>query len=79
RSRLSASGITLPLRKDARTARRIHALGYDSTPYLLLVDAHGRIVFATSPPTSPQDIHRLSRILGALAQRPDPDPQLPRS
>jgi hypothetical protein len=79
RSRLSASGIALPLRRDARTARRIHALGYDSTPYLFLVDARGRIVFATPPPTSPRDTHRLSRILGAFAERPDPVPQLPRS
>ena len=79
RSRLSASGITLPLRRDAGTARRIHALGYDSTPYLLLVDARGRIVFATPPPSSPQDTHSLSRILGALAQGPDPNPQLSRS
>jgi hypothetical protein len=78
RSHLSAAGIALPLRRDAGTARRIHALGYDSTPYLLLVDARGRIVFATPPPTSPQDTHRLSRILGALAGRPEP-PQLPRS
>jgi hypothetical protein len=79
RSGLSASGIAIPLRRDARTARRIHALGYDSTPYLLLVDTRGRIVFATPPPTSPQETHRLSRILGALAGRPEPTPQLPRS
>jgi hypothetical protein len=79
RSRLSASGIMLPLRRGAGTARRIHALGYDSTPYLLVVDPRGRIVFATPPPTSPQDIHSLSRMLGALAQRPEPNQQLPRS
>lgn len=79
RSRLAASGIALPLRKDAGTARRIHALGYDSTPYLLLVDGQGRIVFATPPPTSPQDTDRLSQILGALTERRDPNPQFSRS
>jgi hypothetical protein len=60
-------------RGDART---LHALGFQRTPYLVVLDQGGRVRFRTTPPPTPAYFVLLARELRQLAEaQPGSDPR----